>query len=48
MKKLTGIFIVLFATIGLSGCYNKAELKRQIQAEYDRMRSLRKAGIFVA
>jgi hypothetical protein len=46
LQKLATLLIAIAAATSLSGCYNKSELKKMIQAEYDRMRSLRKAGDF--
>jgi hypothetical protein len=46
LQKVATLLIAIAAATSLSGCYNKSELKKMIQAEYDRMRSLRKAGDF--
>jgi hypothetical protein len=46
LQKVATLLIAIAAATSLSGCYNKSELKKMIQADYDRMRSLRKAGDF--
>lgn len=42
MFKLTKLLIVSVITVGLFGCYNKSELKNNIQSEYDRARAMTK------
>jgi hypothetical protein len=46
LQKVATLLIAIVVAMSLSGCYNKSELKKMIQADYDRMRSLRKAGDF--